>query len=187
MTWRRAALYWALFIVLGIYYVAAEREPAGQAAEHLTRAPFLTVPEEQIEAVQVQRGESVVHCRRVAGRWKVVDPPDSRVPSDLIAGLITNLTQLPDVEVVADKPVDLAQFGLDMPASQLVLTPAAGNPVTVRLGNRNPAGTALYAQRSTSDRVFLIGLNVHYYEDLLFEGLQRVPETNVKPETGNLK
>jgi hypothetical protein len=185
MTWRRAALYWALFLALAVYYVAAEREPAGQAAAHLTRAPFLTMPEEQITALQVQRGARVVRCRRVAGRWQVVDPPTSSVPSDLIAGLITNLTQLPDVEVVADKPTDLAQFGLDTPVSQLVLTPASGDPITVRLGNRNPAGTALYAQRSTSGRVFLIGLNVRYYEDLLFEGLQRNQETSGKPGTGN--
>jgi hypothetical protein len=187
MTWRRAALYWALFLVLAVYYVAAEREPAGEAAAHLTRAPFLAVPEEEITALQVQSGASVVRCRRIAGRWNVVDPPASNVPSDLIAGLITNLTELPDVEVVADKPTDLAQFGLDTPVSQLVLTPASGDPITVRLGNRNPSGTAVYAQRSTSDRVFLIGLNVRYYEDLLFEALHREPEENGKPGTGNVK
>jgi hypothetical protein len=187
MTWRRAALYWAFFIVLAVYYVAVEREPAGEAVAHLTRAPFLNIPEEQIAAVQVQRGASVVRCRRLGGRWKVVDPPDNSVPSDLIAGLITNLTQLPDVEVVADNPADLTQFGLDAPISQLVLTPVSGDPITVRLGNRNPAGTALYAQRDTSGRVFLIGLNVRYYEDLLFEGVQREPQANVKPETGNVK
>jgi hypothetical protein len=181
MTWRRAALYWALFIVLGVYYLAAEREPAGEAAAHLTRAAFLNVPEDQLTALQVQKGDNVVRCRRIAGRWKVVDPPESRVPSDLIAGLIANLTQLPDVEVVADKPGDLAQFGLDTPVSTLLLTPASGDAITVRLGNRNPAGTAVYAQRSTSDRVFLIGLNVRYYEDLLFEGVQRTSGTNVRP------
>ena len=182
MTWHRAAFYWGLFIILAVYYVVAEREPAGKAAAHLTRAPFLTLAEQEIATVQVQRGADVVRCRRVAGRWKVVDPANNSVPADLIAGLITNLTQLPDVEVVADKPTDLAQFGLDTPASQLVLTPASGDVVTVRLGNRNPAGTALYAQRSTSDRVFLIGLNVRYYEDLLFEGIRRTPETNGKPD-----
>jgi hypothetical protein len=187
MTWRRVALYWACFIALSVYYVAAEREPAGEAAAHLKRAPFLTVPEEQITAVQVQRGARVVRCRRVAGRWKVVDPPDSSVPSDLIAGLITNFTQLPDVEVVADHPADLAQFGLDPPVSQLVLTPVSGAPITVRLGNRNPAGTALYAQRGAGARVFLIGLNVSYYEDLLFEGVHGAPETNAKPDAGNVR
>jgi hypothetical protein len=181
MTWRRAAVYWACFIVLAVYYVAAEREPAGEAAAHLKRAAFVTVPEEKIAALEIQRGATVVRCRRVQGRWKVVDPADGSVPSDLIAGLITNLTQLPDVEVVTDNPTDPAQFGLDTPASQLVLTPVSGEPITVRIGGPNPAGTALYAQRGASARVFLIGLNVRYYVDLVFEGLQRTPEAGIKP------
>jgi hypothetical protein len=181
MTWRHAALYWALFLILGVYYVTAEREPAGKAAAHLTRAPFLTVADDQIVAVQVQRGATAVLCRRVEGRWKVVDPPGTSAPADLIAGLISNLTQLPDVEVVAQKPADLTQFGLSTPVSQLVLTPASGNPITVRLGNRNPAGTALYAQRSNSDRVYLIGLNVGYYEDLLFQGVPGSQNTDSRP------
>ena len=154
---------------------------------HLTRAPFLNVPEEQIAAVQVQRGDERGALPAHRGTVEGGRPARQRVPADLIAGLITNLTQLPDVEVIADNPTDLTQFGLDAPVSQLVLTPASGDPITVRLGNRNPAGTALYAQRSTSDRVFLIGLNVRYYEDLLFEGVQREPQANVKPETGNVK
>ncbi len=173
MSWRRVVLYWTLFLILGGYYLAVEREPAGSAGAHLTRAPFLNVPEEQIEALQVQRGETLVRCRRVDGRWKVTEPADGNVPADLIAGLITNLTQLPDVEVVAEKPDNLAEFGLDDPTSQVVLTPAAGGPITVRLGNRNPSGTAVYAQRSTSSRVYLIGLNARYYEDLLFEALHK--------------
>ncbi|MFI5394455.1 MAG: DUF4340 domain-containing protein [Candidatus Binatia bacterium] len=173
MTWRRAAVYWACFLVLGVYYAAVEREPAGQAAAHLTRAPFLSLSEDQIDAIEVRRGDRVVRCRRIDRRWKVVEPAEGVVPSDLVAGLIDNLTRLPDVEVVAEKPGDLTQFGLDAPASQLVLTPASGTPVTVRLGNRNPSGTAVYAQRGTSDRVFLIGLNARYYEDLLFEALRQ--------------
>jgi hypothetical protein len=39
------------------------------------------------------------------------------------------------------------------------------------LGSRNPSGTAIYAQRDDTRRVFLIGLNVRYYEDLLFQGV----------------
>ncbi len=176
MTVKRVVLYWALFAVLGGYYLAVEREPAGGAGAHLTRAPFLNVPEEQIQALQVQRGDTLVRCRRIDGRWKVTEPAAGNVPADLIAGLITNLTQLPDVEVVSEKADNLAEFGLDAPISQVVLTPAAGSPITVRLGSRNPSGTAVYAQRSTSDRVYLIGLNARYYEDLLFEALaQRTP------------
>lgn len=171
MTWRRAVIYWACFLALLAYYVAVEIEPTVKAAEHLTRAAFLNVPEEQVETLELQRGDVVVRCRRVEGRWQVVEPAASTVPSDLIAGLINNLTQLPDVEVVAEHAGDLTQYGLAPPISQMVFTRAGGKPITVRLGARNPAGTAIYAQRSDSPHVFLIGLNARYYEDLLFQGL----------------
>ncbi len=172
MTWSRAALYWACFLALGVYYLAVERAPAGEAVAHLTRAPFLNVPESEFTALEVRRGDALVRCRRVDGRWQVGEPAGATVPADLVAGLITNLTQLPDVEVVAETKRERAQFGLDNPESRIVLTPASGTPVTVTLGNRNPAGTAVYAERNDSERVFLIGLNVRYYEDLLFEALR---------------
>lgn len=177
MTWPRVGLYWLCFIGLSAYYVAVEREDTGVAAAHVTRAPFLSVAENEIDAVELRRGGALVRCGRVAGRWQVVEPPSRMVPPDLIAALVTNLAQLPDVEVVAETAKDLGQYGLDPPVSQIVLTPAAGpiaaaRPITVRLGGRNPSGTAVYAQRDDSDRVFLIGLNVRYYEDLVFEALR---------------
>ena len=173
MTWRRAAFYWACFLLLSAYYFAVLRRPAAPAAAHLTRASFLEVPENQVEAIDVRRGNTVVRCRRSGGRWQVVEPVGAAVSSDLVAALVDNLTQLPDVEVVQENATDLAQFGLDAPASLLTVTLDHDRTISVRVGNRNPSSTAVYAQRSDSPRVFLIGLNVRYYEDLMFEALQR--------------
>jgi hypothetical protein len=172
MTWRRAALYWCCFLGLGIYYAVFERPPAPPGAAPAPRAAFLTMSEDQIQTFEARRGDEVVRCRRHDGRWQVVHPPGAKVPSDLIAALISTVNDLPEVEVVADRPHDLAPFGLATPTAQLMLTPAAGAPVTVRLGSRNPAGTAVYAQRSTSPHVFLIGVNARYYADLLFASVQ---------------
>lgn len=171
MTWRRTASYWACFLGLGVYYVAAEREPA--TVVHATRAAFLDIAESDIQSIEVRRGDAVVRCRRVNGRWTVEEPPGGTVPSDLVAGLISNLTELPEVEVVAESPRDLTQFGLDPPVSDVILAPAAGPPITLRLGKPNPSGTAVYAQRGTSNSVYLVGLNASYYEDLLFDSARR--------------
>jgi hypothetical protein len=172
MTWRRTGLYWACFLTLAVYYVWFEGTPASQVAARMPQAAFVTIDENQLQSIEVQRGKEVVRCSRSEGRWKVVQPPGSPVPSDLITSLISAVSELPEVEVVADQPGDLAPFGLDVPAARLTLTPAAGAPITVRLGYRNPAGTAVYAQRSTSPSVFLIGVNARYYIDLLFQGVQ---------------
>ena len=39
----------------------------------------------------------------------------------------------------------------------------------MKLGARNPTQTAIYAQTSSSPRVLLVGVNVQYYADLLYE------------------
>jgi len=170
MTWRRALAYWACFLGLVVYDRAVERRPAGEAV-HVVRAPLLNVEANRIDAVELRRDDRIVRCRRVDGRWQVTAPAGGSAPADLIAALVTNITELPDVDVVAENGTDLAQFGLDKPATEMTLTPGGGTPISVRLGNRNPSGTAVYAQRSGSDRVYLIGLNVRYYEDLLFEAV----------------
>ncbi len=171
MTWRRAAGYWGCFLVLGAYYLVALREPQAPAPAHLTRAPFLSVSDDAIDGLELRRGTAVIRCRRVTGRWQVVEPAGHPVPSDLVSALVANLTELPEVEVVAEEGADVAQFGLDPPVSELTLTSAGGTPITVRLGGRNPSGTAIYAQRDVGRRVYLIGLNLRYYEDLLFQSV----------------
>jgi len=170
MTWRRAALYWAVFLALTGYYVVAVRE-SPQAIAHLTRAAFLSIAEGDVDGLDVQRGNNVVRCRRTNGRWEVTAPAGRNASADLIEALVANMTQLPDVEVVAEDSSALGDFGLQAPQSEITLQRSGRPPVSVRLGSHNPAGTAVYAQRSDSPRVFLIGLNVRYYEDLLFDAL----------------
>ena len=41
--------------------------------------------------------------------------------------------------------------------------------VRVFLGANNPTNTALYAMRDDRPAVFLVGLNLRYYVDLIFE------------------
>jgi len=41
----------------------------------------------------------------------------------------------------------------------------------VTIGDANPTGTAVYAQRQGAPDVVLIGRNVRYYEDLIFQAL----------------
>jgi hypothetical protein len=171
MTWTRAALYWAVFLTLFAYYVLAVRESPPVA--QLTRDTFLSIPEDQIDALELRRGTSFVRCRRSDGRWRVTDPADRAVPSDLVAALVATLVQTPDVEVVAEDSARLDEFGLREPTSELTLRRSGHAPLRVRLGGVNPAGTAVYAQRDGSPRVFLIGLNVRYYEDLVFEALSQ--------------
>jgi hypothetical protein len=56
----------------------------------------------------------------------------------------------------------------------------------VTIGGANPTGTAVYAQRQDSADVVLIGRNVRYYEDLIFQALaaERAPATEKNAPIG---
>jgi len=173
MTWRRAATYWACFLALLAFYLVSVREEPPPPAAHLNRAAFLDLGEADVTGLEVRRGDAVVRCQRANGRWEVTGPKQGHTPPDLIAALVSNLTELRDVEVVDEGSGDLASFGLDPPLSLMVLSRSGGPPIELRLGARNPAGTAIYGQHTGSPRVYLVGLNIRYYEDLLLESVRR--------------
>ena len=76
-------------------------------------------------------------------------------------------------------------FGLDdgaMPA-RIELLRGDGASIVVTIGGTNPTGTAVYARRDNAPEVILIGRNVRYYEDLIFQAL---PAGQVPASDGNL-
>ena len=54
------------------------------------------------------------------------------------------------------------------------------------IGETNPTGTAVYARRGGNPVVVLIGRNVRYYEDLIFQALPsgQVPAADVDAPVG---
>ncbi len=167
MTWWRATAYMGLFIVLSVYYVASE--PRSGASAPSTPAPhaFLGVGSASVRTVSVQRGAVTLQAVRDGERWRVEQPANVHVPSDLVAALVDQLTELPEVEVVDEHGQSAAQFGLEPPEAHVTFTLADGRSVGVALGTRNPAQTAAYGRVDGTTRVVLLGLNVLYYENLL--------------------
>ena len=104
----------------------------------------------------------------------MLEPAGAVVPPDLVDAAVATLTAGQVSEVVADgaRGGDLTVFGLATPSSTIVLTTNGENgsrDVTVLFGDMNPTRTALYARLADDPRAYLVGLNVRYYEDLIFE------------------
>ena len=179
MTWRKIITYYFLFVFLVGYYLLFETRP--RKTVEIRRAaltsslagqkrPFLNLAQEAVQEVVIRRPEGEVVCRRDAEGWKVIKPASAQVAPGLVSGLVADLVQSKEAELMAEAPADLSPFGLDLPRSTLVLkTDAQSLPVTVFLGERNPASTAVYARLEGSPHIFLLGLTVKYYEELLFQ------------------
>lgn len=175
MTWRSTVAYWVIFAVLGAYYLAFERKPTPRSNTQFVREQVLHVFSDDVISVTLRRDGNEIRCERRDKRWQIVRPEGAKVPPDLVAALIENLTDKQQAQEInaAPKPEDLVAFGLTQSSPSLEVEVTGGNKVFVKLGTRNPPQTAIYAQTSVSPRVLLVGVNVQYYADLLYEAGMR--------------
>jgi hypothetical protein len=167
-------------LALTAFYVWTERgrpEPAPlDSTAGRERAPLMVAFPAGPTRLELQAEGRTLGARRTGGAaWEVVEPPGSRVPPDLVAAVVAAVTDQPDFEVVsAAAPATAAEFGLAAPQARLTLADD-DRSVTLLIGARNPAQTAVYAQREGGDEVVLLGLNVQYYVDLVMQTLERMP------------
>ncbi len=168
MTWTRVAVYWGLFLSLFAYEVVAVRRRPAEPVAPAGFARMVALDANEIVAIELHRADRLRAFRRMDGEpWHAV-APGTEVPSDLVAALVTALASLQSVEVVATDAGHDAGFGLAPAYDELVLVGRGGRQVKIVTGALNPAGTAVYARVGDDPRIFLIGLDVRYYEDLLF-------------------
>jgi hypothetical protein len=169
MSLPRALAYIGLWIALTAYFVVFESESDPVFDTMPARAPLLDGTPDELTVIELRKGNRTLRCVMQEDQWQVVAPSDGKVPSDLIAALVTNLVEAGTVEAVSEDGGRAEEFGLDQPQASIQLSGADGSVVTIQLGSRNPARTAVYARRQDAPRIMLIGLNVAYYLDLAME------------------
>jgi len=181
MTWRRVATIYAVLAVLVLALVLVEHPPQRAPAPDDPTRPersILGTEAEQVTGVLLRRRGLTVEARRESGRWRVIAPAGVEVAPDLIAATVAALTAGQVADVMSDgADADLATFGLADPSSEIDVTLEGAPVARVRLllGGRNPTRTAIYAKRDDAATVYLIGLNIRYYEDLIFEAAAQGP------------
>jgi len=183
VTWARAALCWAVALLLGLVVLASapKDDVSGPSSEDATSvvAPAPTAaaqaaPEAQpgyvldpakLARVEVRRGDGTVILERAGERWKVAEPTDRTIPYGLVQAFVQQLVDSGQGERIGDDARDPA-FGLEAP--QLTIAASGGDEqLTLAIGARTPTGTAAYALVEQQGRVVLVGLNLLYYADLL--------------------
>jgi hypothetical protein len=153
----------ALALGLGayIYFIEAEREPAG-APE--TRDKVFTVESSAIEEVEIRSATGQTTTLRKTGTdWQVVAPVTAPADSSTVESLLSSLATLEVQRVVEEAPAAMAPFGLDPPRFSLAFR-TAGSTTTQRVnfGTKTPTGSDLYARVDGQPRLFVVA---SYLED----------------------
>lgn len=188
MTWGQALACWLVAaLLLVVLRVTAPPAPPPVIAQAAADAPAPadgapSAPSEsaavsepqrgyvidpaQLTRIEVRRGERTVILEQGEGRWKVVQPTDRVIPYGLVSAFVEQLVDSGHGERISDDASDPA-FGFAAPTTTIDAQSADGARLTLALGGRTPAGTAVYALEEHDGRVVSVGLNLLYYVDLL--------------------
>lgn len=186
MRWGQVVALWVVCGALGAEYWWVERPTTAATEKRVRRRRFLAIEPSVVREIRLVRdGRSVVMRRAPAG-WAVVEPADTDIAPDLVAAFMNALMETEEIAQVAGAEADPHVYGLDERAGRVEIVADRSTPLEVRIGGENPTGTAVYAQRSGSADIVLIGRNVRYYEDLIFQGLPppRIPGDGAAPVGG---
>jgi len=170
MRWRQVIALWVVAAVLGGWYSLVELRRV-EPANSVEKPPFIVIDPAGLREVRVRRQGHTLVSRWDGAGWVVIEPKGGTVPSDLIAAFANALAQSQEIARIADRADDAGQYGLDDRASRIEVVPVNGDAVVVVLGGTNPTGTAIYARRDAAPEVVLVGRNIRYYEDLIFQAL----------------
>lgn len=186
MRWRQVIVLWIVLLALGTEYWLVERPKHAKPEAEQARPRFLAVEPDDVREVRITRGGRTVVSRRGPEGWTVVEPAGVSIPSDLIAAFTMALAGAEEIGRMGEAEVNAPAFGLDERAGRVEMVPQRGDSVVVVIGETNPPGTAVYARRVGAREVVLIGRNIRYYEDLIFQAVAagRVPATDGNAPVG---
>lgn len=173
MSARPAILYTALFFVLLPIYLWSR--PVLRAPSELEQRQESLLKLGDIQAISMTRGTESLRFQKTAdGKlYQVVAPQGKFIPQDLMNRMAESLAHAKSVEVVAENAADLRQFGLEHPASEITIESAGqAQPIKIAFGNENPTLTAVYGKLEGNPKVFLLGKDVEYYQQLMFEWVE---------------
>ena len=160
---RRVLILGLLAVVLGgyAYVTTPEKKILGaENAKKTERAVFDFVVDKVQKIDAVFEGKHLV-CQRTPGGW-VNSADGTLVRQDVMEDFLTNLQKLLNLGEVEGGIEQISEFGLQPPASRLLLEVEGADVQVLTIGKNNPVQTSLYAQINDAPQVILIGSVINW-------------------------
>jgi len=144
----------AVLVLVGTWLVFELRPAESDSAPG--GEPLLAASPAEVATVELSSPSERLAAVRHAGGWRdAAGRPWAAAP---VSDVVHTLAGLRPVMVIDAAPPDLGDYGLAGDATRLRLARADGTTVLdLQLGERNPAGTGVYARRSGRPEVLLVG------------------------------
>lgn len=172
MSPRPAILYTVIFATALPLYLWSR--PSIKPIELQRRSESL-LGVDSIDSLSISRGSEALKYRLSSDgkMYQVIEPTGKFIPQDLMSAMSSLLVDAKQVEVVAEDSKRAAEFGVDHPIFQIEIeSKDKPQPVKISFGAENPSHSAIYAQITGSQKIFLLGKNIEYYQDLMFQWVE---------------
>jgi Domain of unknown function (DUF4340) len=161
MRWQTtAALALLLAILGGFYYVYEVRWGPGREEAAARKGRVFSADTKDVTTVELKRGGEAVKLQREGDSWQLLEPVKARGSRTAVDELLANVLTAKIDREIDPNPKSAADFGLDKPAAEVMLTLNDGKTLGLLLGAKNPTGVWVYARERDKPAVFVLGESV---------------------------
>jgi uncharacterized protein DUF4340 len=161
MRWQTTAVLFALLLVLGgFYYVYEVRLGPGREEAAARQGRVFTADSKDVTEIELKRPGETVRLKREGDDWQLVEPVRTRGSRPAADEVLANVLTAKIDREIDPNPKSPADFGLDKPAADMVLTLKDGKKLGLTLGAKNPTGVWVYAREHGKPAVFVLGESV---------------------------
>jgi hypothetical protein len=154
MKFRTTFFLLIVLAALGGYVLWSGRQKSdANATTGAAAIPVLQLDPAGIRAVEVRGEGKEVRVERAANGWQVTAPKPGPADAFRVTEVISGLAKLSATHTITPTGQNLAPYGLDKPAYEVRLE--GSPPETLRLGAKNPDGSATYVQRAAAPTIYL--------------------------------
>ena len=159
MKFRGLLIAVALLAVLGgVVYWSNSKQKSGDTKTADTTTKVLTIPEDQIREVRIEKtgGERTLLRKGDDGKWQIVEPQPLRADQETVNSMVTALASLSADKIVEEKVADVAPYGLNKPGLTVKVVRKDGKTSDLAIGDEVLTGSGSYAKVGGDPRVFTI-------------------------------
>jgi hypothetical protein len=155
MKFRTTFILLIVLAALGGYVLWSGRQKSdANATAGALAIPVLQLDPAGIRAVEVLGEGKQVRVERTVSGWQVNVPKPGPADAFRVTEVISGLAKLNATQTITPTGQNLAPYGLDKPAYEVRLE--GSTPETLRLGAKNPDGSATYMQRASAPTIYLV-------------------------------
>lgn len=155
MKYRSTLIYLILAILLvAFYFYETRKEEKKKSAEEESSGLFSVKPDD-VTSLVLKSGDQEMRFEKRSGTWEILHPVRSGVDSFALTRLLSRLTGLKSLRVIAESPKDLSEFGLQQPEATLTFR-AGGQDNTLFIGHTSPIEKGYYVAKGGDGKVYFV-------------------------------